>query len=121
MRTKASKIFLGGIQDPQSQEQAQKMLRQGDVNMLEMIVVYAHWCPICNMMMPIVEEIETDSADKVSITWIDVEKSPEAIEQYGIEIVPTYILMRKQVEVARMAGMIGEQVLRKRIDDEDGL
>lgn len=89
--------------------------------MLEMIVVFAHWCPTCNMMLPIVEEIESDYVDKLRMTWIDVDKSPEVIEQYEIQIVPTFILMREQKEVARMAGMIGENVLRKRIDDEDRL
>ena len=89
--------------------------------MLEMIVVFAHWCPTCNMMLPIVEEIESDYVDKLRMIWIDVDKSPEVIEQYEIQIVPTFILMREQKEVARMAGMIGENVLRKRIDDEDRL
>lgn len=89
--------------------------------MLEMIVVFAHWCPTCNMMLPIVEEIETDYVDKLRVIWIEIDKHPEAIEGYGIQIVPTFILMRKQKEVARMAGMIGEDVLRKRIDDEDRL
>lgn len=86
--------------------------------MLEMIVVYEHSCPVCNMMRPIVEEIEKDSADKVSVTWIDAETALEVMEQYGIQIVPTYIFMQNQVEVARMEGMIGEHVLRKRIDNE---
>lgn len=89
--------------------------------MLKMIVVFAHWCPTCNMMLPIVEEIETDLSDKVTMTWIDVDEHPDVIEQYKIQIVPTFIIMREQMEVARMAGMIGENVLRKRISDEDRL
>lgn len=89
--------------------------------MLEMIIVFAHWCPTCNMMLPIFEELETDYADQVKTTWIDVDKHPEAIEQYGVQIVPTLILVWEQREVARMAGMIGEQVLRKRIEDENRL
>lgn len=86
--------------------------------MLEMIVIFAHWCPTCNMMMPLVEEIETDYADKVKMTWIDVDKHPEVIEEYKVQIVPTFILMKEQAEIARMAGMIGENILRKRIEHE---
>lgn len=89
--------------------------------MLEMIVVFAHWCPTCNMMLPIVEELETDYVDRLKMTWIDVDQHPEVIEKYGIQIVPTFIFMREEMEVARMAGMIGENILRKRIDDEDRL
>lgn len=89
--------------------------------MLEMIVVFAHWCPTCNMMLPIVEEIEKDFFDKVTMTWIDIDTYPDVIEQYNIQIVPTFIILREQIEVVRMAGMIGENVLRKRISDEDRL
>lgn len=86
--------------------------------MLEMIIVFAHWCPTCNMMLPIVEELEADYAGKVKMTWIEADKHPEAIEMYEIQIVPTFILMREQKEVARMAGMIGENILRERIEHE---
>ena len=87
--------------------------------MLEMIIVYAHWCPICNMMRPIAEEIEQDYADKIHVEWIDIEKHPDVIEKYGIQIVPTFILMKEKKEMGRMAGMIGEDVLRERIETLD--
>lgn len=86
--------------------------------MLEMIVVFAHWCPICNMMLPIVEEIETEYLERVKVIWIEFDKHPEVVEQYKIEIVPTFIILRENTEVARMAGMIGENILRKRIENE---
>lgn len=86
--------------------------------MLEMIVVFAHWCPTCNMMLPIVEEVEADYAGKIQMNWIDVEQHPEVIEEYEIQIVPTFIIRREQKEVTRMAGMIGEKILRERIDHE---
>ena len=72
-------------------------------------------------MLPIVEEIEKDFFDKVTMTWIDIDTYPDVIEQYNIQIVPTFIILREQIEVVRMAGMIGENVLRKRISDEDRL
>lgn len=84
--------------------------------MLEMIVVFGHWCPICNMMMPIVQELEVDYADKIQIIWIDVEQHPEVIEEYEIQIVPTFIFQKEEKEVVRMAGMIGEEVLKERIE-----
>lgn len=87
--------------------------------MLEMIVVFAHWCPTCNMMMPIVEELEADYADRVQMKWIDVEEYPAVYEEYGIQIVPTFIMRRGKEEIARMAGMIGESVLRERIETLD--
>lgn len=86
--------------------------------MPELLVIYAHWCPICNMMMPLVEEIEADYAGKIQVTWLDVEEHPEVYEEYKIQIVPTFIIFREQRELARMSGMIGEQILRDRIPVE---
>lgn len=85
---------------------------------LEMIIVYAHWCPICNMMMPIAEELEIDYREKMRMVWIDVQEQPEVFETYGIEVVPTFIIRCNQKEIARMSGMIGENILRERIEDE---
>ena len=69
-------------------------------------------------MLPIVEEIETEYLERVKVIWIEFDKQPEVVEQYKIEIVPTFIILRENTEVARMAGMIGENILRKRIENE---
>lgn len=85
--------------------------------MYEMIVVFAHWCPKCNMMMPLVDEIENDYAETLQIQRIDAEEHPNVMEQYQIEIVPTFIIEIMGNEVGRMVGMIGEEIFRRRIDE----
>ena len=82
----------------------------------KMLVLYAHWCPKCNMMMPIVDELEVHYVGKLQVTRIDVEKEPEQMEMYQAEIVPTFIVFREGREVGRMSGMIGEKTLYRRID-----
>ena len=82
----------------------------------KMLVLYAHWCPKCNMMMPIVDELEMHYVGKLQVTRIDVEKEPEQMETYQAEIVPTFIIFREDREVGRMSGMIGEKTLYRRID-----
>ena len=82
----------------------------------KMLVLYAHWCPKCKMMMPIVDELEMHYVGKLQVTRIDVEKEPEQMEMYQAEIVPTFIVFRKDREVGRMSGMIGEKTLYRRID-----
>lgn len=84
--------------------------------MLNLLVIYAHWCPICNMMLPLVEEVESDYKEQICIRRVDVEQNPEVYEEYGIQIVPTFILYANQIEVARMAGMISERIFRERIE-----
>lgn len=82
----------------------------------KMIVLFAHWCPKCNMMMPIVDEVEAYYGEKLQVVRIDVEKEPEKMEEYKAEIVPTFILFRENHEVGRMAGMLGEKIVYERIN-----
>lgn len=81
-----------------------------------LIVLFAHWCPKCNMMMPIVDEIEESYKEQLEVKRIDIEEEAEIAEGYHLEIVPTFILQKKEKEIGRMSGIIGEEVLKKRID-----
>ena len=85
--------------------------------MWEMVVVFAHWCPKCNMMLPIVDDIEKDYIACMKVVRIDAEEHPEVMELYEIELVPTFIIKHDEKEVVRMAGLIGEETLRERIEN----
>ena len=80
-----------------------------------LIVLFAHWCPKCNMMMPVVDEIEEVYKEQLEVVRIDIEKETEIAKDYSIQIVPTFVIMKQGNEVMRMAGIIGEEILKKRI------
>ena len=81
-----------------------------------LIVLFAHWCPTCNMMMPVVDEIEEVYKEQLEVVRIDIEKETEIAKDYSIQIVPTFVIMKQGNEVMRMAGIIGEEILKKRIE-----
>lgn len=85
-----------------------------------LIVLFAHWCPKCSMMMPVVDEIEEIYRGRLEIVRIDIEKQVEDAKDYGVQVVPTFVIMREDKEVMRMAGIIGEQVLKERIETAIG-
>ena len=78
---------------------------------MKMVVLFAHWCP-----MPIVDDVEVHYEERLQIIRVDVEKEPEKMEEYGAEIVPTFLLFREGQEILRMAGLIGEKTVYERID-----
>lgn len=82
----------------------------------KMVVLFAHWCPKCSMMMPIVDEVEIYYKEKLQVVRIDVEKHPDAMESYEAELVPTFVLYWNDCERGRMAGMIGEKTFYDRIN-----
>lgn len=81
-----------------------------------LIVLFAHWCPKCNMMMPVVDEIEEVYKEQLEVVRIDIEKETEIAKDYSIQIVPTFVIMKQGNEVMRTAGIIGEEILKKRIE-----
>ncbi|MBT3193000.1 MAG: thioredoxin family protein [Verrucomicrobia bacterium] len=48
-------------------------------------------CRPCKMMAPILEELKRAHAGTFEVTFIDIRKTPDAREQYGIRLVPTQI------------------------------
>lgn len=81
-----------------------------------LIVLFAHWCSKRNMMMPVVDEIEEVYKEQLEVVRIDIEKETEIAKDYSIQIVPTFVIMKQGNEVMRMAGIIGEEILKKRIE-----
>ena len=81
-----------------------------------LIVLFAHWCSKCNMMMPVVDEIEEVYKEQLEVVRIDIEKETEIAKDYSIQIAPTFVIMKQGNEVMRMAGIIGEEILKKRIE-----
>ena len=85
--------------------------------MLILVVLYATWCPKCHMMLPIVDELEMEFSREWKIRRIVIEKQPDEAANYDIEIVPTFILQKDGKEIGRMAGMIGEETLKRRLKE----
>jgi thioredoxin 1 len=48
-------------------------------------------CIPCRKMAPILEELRTNYADRLSVVFIDVWEHPDEAEPYKIELIPTQI------------------------------
>ena len=83
---------------------------------MKMLVLFAHWCPKCNMMMALVDEMEIKYGDRLQIVRLEVEEDSDIMEKYQAEIVPTFLFYKDDIEVGRMAGMIGEKIFYERVE-----
>lgn len=79
------------------------------VNLIEF---YASWCPHCQRMMPIVDEVRELVNGRASVYQYDIDQHPDWAEQAGAESVPTFILYRSGKELWRQSGEIpGDELL----------
>lgn len=82
----------------------------------ELLVVFGDWCPKCNMMMPIVDEIALEYKDDLRVTKVEVKNEDEDLQKnYGVDIVPTFLIRKNGEEVGRMSGLIDKKLMIKRI------
>ena len=65
---------------------------------------YADWCPHCQKMMPIVEELRVIEGDKINIMQIEGDQNPDLMEKYHVRSYPTWIIMKDGQEVWRDGG-----------------
>jgi thioredoxin 1 len=56
-----------------------------------MIELGSDQCIPCKMMAPIIEELKTEYAEKLTVHFLDVRKLPALSKAYGIKLIPTQI------------------------------
>lgn len=75
-------------------------------NDLVLVDFFATWCGPCKMMHPVLDTLKQTMEDKVRIVKIDVDRNEAVAAQYGIQAVPTLMLMRNGKVLWRQSGAL---------------
>jgi hypothetical protein len=82
----------------------EEMLSGSDVPVL--VDFYADWCGPCQMMTPILEQVNLQLKDRLRIVKIDTEKYTELASQYGISALPTLVLFKQGQPIDKIEGVM---------------
>ena len=77
---------------------------------------YATWCGPCQMMAPILEQVNQQIKGKLRIVKIDTDRYPQLASRYHIEALPTLVLFKNGKPVGRIEGVIQPQQLEERLN-----
>lgn len=77
---------------------------------------WAPWCGPCKMVAPILDKIAKDYADKLTVTKVNTDESSEWAGKYGVQGIPTLLMMNAGKIVHRQVGALPEPMLRDVID-----
>lgn len=76
---------------------------------------YATWCGPCQMMAPILDEVNQQMSQKLKIVKIDTDRYPGIASQYRIEALPTLVLFKNGQPVERIEGVVRSPDLIQRL------
>jgi thioredoxin 1 len=66
--------------------------------------MWAAWCGPCRMVSPIVDELAGDYAGRIKVGKIDVDAEPAIAAAFGVQSIPTIVLIKDGQVVAQAIG-----------------
>ena len=65
---------------------------------------WAPWCGPCRIVAPILDNLATDYAGRVTIAKVNTDENSQWATKYGVQGIPTMIFVKDGKEVDRVVG-----------------
>ena len=85
---------------------------------LVLVDLWAPWCGPCRTLSPLIEQAATDLAGRLKVVKVNVDSAPGISQTFGVQGIPTILLVRDGHEVSRQIGALPARTLRTWIDAE---
>ncbi|MFA1546680.1 thioredoxin [Actinomadura chokoriensis] len=69
-----------------------------------LVEFWADWCPPCKMIAPILDQIEAEHGDRLTVAKINGDENPDIVSRYGVMGFPTLNLYRDGEVVRQIVG-----------------
>ena len=76
---------------------------------------WAIWCGPCRMLSPLLDEVEEEMADKISVVKVNVDDAPEIAGQYRVMSIPTLLFIKDGQIVDKTVGAMPKAALVEKI------
>ena len=76
-----------------------------------LIDFWAPWCGPCRMQGPILEEVARAIGAKAVVAKVNVDEEPLLANQFGVQSIPTLVILKAGQIQQRMVGVQQSQVL----------
>lgn len=65
---------------------------------------FATWCGPCKRIAPLFEDLADKYYPAITFLKVDVDESPELVEQFDVSAMPTFVFLKEGVIVKRVEG-----------------
>ena len=91
------------------------VIQKSDVPVL--VDFWAPWCGPCKMMVPIIEEVAKDYADKAKICKLNTDEARDSAMEFGISAIPTIILFKGGEVQKKWVGLTSKKDLTAALEE----
>jgi thioredoxin 1 len=77
---------------------------------------WAPWCRPCLMAAPVLEELATEYANRITFAKIDVDQNAQTAAKYSIMAIPNLIIFKEGKPVSQIVGFKPKEELKKDLD-----
>lgn len=95
-----------------------KLLEQlRDEKGLVLVEVYATWCPHCQRMMPIVDDIKALYDGQLKVYQFDIDKYGDLADVLGAKAVPSFFIYKNGEQMWKFTGEMDAATLSGKIQE----
>jgi thioredoxin 2 len=73
---------------------------------------WAPWCGPCRMVSPALTQLATEQPGRVKLVKVNVDEAPRLQQRFGVQSIPTLMVIRNGKVIARQAGAAPVTALR---------
>src|SRR5665648_287185 len=78
---------------------------------------YADWCSPCKMVAPILEELQSEYGDKLTIFKVNTEEQQELSSIFGIQSIPSILFVPLEGQPQMAMGALPKDTFKSAISD----
>jgi thioredoxin 1 len=76
---------------------------------------WAPWCGPCKMIAPMLDNIAKEYVDRIVIAKVNTDENPDWANRFGVQGIPTMLLVAGGKVVHRQVGVVPEPMLKDMI------
>lgn len=81
---------------------------------------WAAWCPPCRQMNPVIDELAGERPELAFVT-VDADANRQTVIEHGVLSMPTFLVFRDGVEIARLVGSRPKRRFAAELDEALGM